>query len=236
MQELTLSEVLVGAFERARDLDAPLAVRLQTFADSVRLASPPFADAADRMVQRLAHGGSGAAAPKVGDEFPLFILPDDRGHLVSLEALLEKGPVAVSFHRGHWCPYCRINTLALAEAHCEVRPLGAQIVAITPDLRRFTKTMHEGTKEGYFPILTDVDNGYAMSLNLTVFVGQEMKNFMKGGGWDIAPYQGNDAWMIPIPATFVVGRDRRIVARYIDPDFRRRMAIEDIVEALRSVA
>ena len=235
MQELTLNDVLTQAFERARDMDAPLASRLQDFADSVRFASPPFADAADRMIQRLQQSGTGAGAPKVGDELPAFILPDEQGRLISLEALLQNGPVAVSFHRGHWCPYCRINTSALSAAQCEVEPLGAQIVAITPDLRRFTTTMQQEHAPGHFPVLTDVDNGYAMSLNLTIFVGQEMQSFMKSGGWDIAPFQGNDAWMLPIPATFIVGRDGRIAARFVDPDYRRRMAIEDIVETLKSL-
>jgi hypothetical protein len=54
---------------------------------------------------------------------------------------------------------------------------------------------------------------------------------MKGAGWDIAPYQGNDAWILPIPATFVVGRDSIIRARFVDPDYRKRMAIEVIVDA-----
>ena len=32
-------------------------------------------------------------------------------------AVDRRGPVAVIFHRGHWCPYCRININALVEAH-----------------------------------------------------------------------------------------------------------------------
>lgn len=233
MQELTLNDILKQAFEQARDLDAPLAGRLQAFADSVRFASPPFAEAADRLINRLQQSGSGSTAPKIGDVMPDFVLPDDRGRLVSLEGLRERGPVALSFHRGHWCPYCRLNTSALAAAQCEVEPLGGQIVAITPDLTRFTTLMRAPDANGRFPILTDVDSGYAMSLNLTIFVGQEMKEMMKGGGWDIAPYQGNDAWMLPIPATFIVDREGRIASRFIDPDYRKRMAIEDIIDALR---
>jgi hypothetical protein len=82
--------------------------------------------------------------------------------------------------------------------------------------------------------LTDIDNGYALTLNLAIFVGLEMQKFMKGAGWDIVPYQGNDAWILPIPATFVVGRDSIIRARFVDPDYRKRMAIEVIVDALRA--
>ncbi|MCI0598781.1 MAG: AhpC/TSA family protein [Beijerinckiaceae bacterium] len=234
MKELTLSQILEEAFETARDLDAPLSARLETFADSVRLASPAFAEAVDRLITRLNLSGSGASAPAVGDPMPPFMLPDDQGHLVSLQELLAKGPVALSFHRGHWCPYCRLNTNALAQAQCEVEPIGGQIIAITPDLQHFATALKSDASAKPFPILTDVDNGYALSLNLAIFVGLEMQKFMTSVGWDIAPYLGNDAWILPIPATFVVGRDSLIRARFVDPDYRKRMAIDVIVDALRA--
>jgi peroxiredoxin len=233
MTELTLSQILDEAFERARDMDAPLSVRLESFADSVRAASPAFAGEVDRLVARLNLNGSGATAPAVGDPMPPFMLPDDQGHLVTLEQLLGKGPVALSFHRGHWCPYCRLNTNALAQAQREVEPIGGQIVAITPDVQHFATALKSDAAAKPFPILTDIDNGYALSLNLAIFVGLEMQKFMKSEGWDIAPYQGNDAWILPIPATFVVGRDSIIRARFVDPDYRKRMAIDIIVDALR---
>jgi len=40
--------------------------------------------------------------------------------------------------------------------------------------------------------------------------------------------------MLPIPATFVVGRDGVVTARFIDPDFRRRMSVEELVAALKA--
>jgi peroxiredoxin len=39
--------------------------------------------------------------------------------------------------------------------------------------------------------------------------------------------------MLPIPATFVLGRDGTILARFVDPDFRKRMEPADILKALR---
>jgi peroxiredoxin len=232
MKEMTLSQILEEAFEQARDMDAPLSGRLDHFADAVRAASPRFADAVDEFVARLKLSDCGAAAPAVGDPMPPFMLPDDQGRLVTLDDLLVKGAVALCFHRGHWCPYCRINTHALAEAQCLVEPFGGQIVGITPDLQRFAKMLKSDAAAKPFPILTDVDNGYALSLNLAVFVGLEMEAFMKSAGWDIPPYQGNDSWMLPIPATFIVDRDGVVRARFVDPDYRKRMAIEAVVETL----
>ncbi|MGH6813168.1 MAG: peroxiredoxin-like family protein [Methylocella sp.] len=234
MKELTLTQVFEEAFERARDIDAPISVRLESVADSIRIASPAFAEVHDRVAARLNLNGSGGTAPAVGNPMPPFMLPDDQGHLVTLEQLLAKGPLALSFQPGHWCPYCRISTNALAQAQREVEPIGGQIVAITPDLQHFATALKSNAAAKPFPILTDVDNGYALSLNVATFVGLEMQQFLKRGGWDIAPYQGNDAWIVPIPATFVVGPDSIVRARYVDPDYRKRMTIDVLVDALRA--
>jgi peroxiredoxin len=163
---------------------------------------------------------------------PPFVLPDERGELVSLEALCEVGPVAVTFHRGHWCPYCRISTRALAEVQAKVATDGGQIVAIMPDRHQFAAAF-KGEAEASYPVLTDMDNGYALSLNLAIWVGAEVQGLMAISGRDLPRYQGNDAWLLPLPASFVVDSTGIVRARFIDPDYRRRMAVEDLVEAMR---
>ena len=65
------------------------------------------------LVMQLKSEGIGEGAPAPGDLMPPFMLPDQDGSLVSLNRLLDNGPVVISFHRGHWCPYCRINAGAL---------------------------------------------------------------------------------------------------------------------------
>ena len=82
--------------------------------------------------------------------------------------------------------------------------------------------------------MTDLDNAYALSLNLAFSVGDEMKGLLEDFGLDLPSYQGNDAWMLPLPATFVVGTDGLVTARFVDPDYRRRMPIEDLLGALRN--
>lgn len=39
---------------------------------------------------------------------------------------------------------------------------------------------------------------------------------------------------VPTPATFVVGRDGVVKARFVDPDFRRRVAVEESITALKA--
>jgi peroxiredoxin len=166
---------------------------------------------------------------------PEFALPDEAGQLVSLGDLTRNGPVAITFHRGHWCPYCRINTRALAAAHKAILDDGGQIAAIMPDREAFA-TAFKLEAEARYPVLTDIDNGYALSLGLAIWVGEEMEQILTRGGRELPVYQGNESWVIPVPATFVVRQDHEVEERFIDPDYRRRMAVDDLLRALRRAA
>jgi hypothetical protein len=50
-----------------------------------------------------------------------------------------------------------------------------------------------------------------------------MERMMAAAGVDVSAAQDNDAWLLPIPATLIVGRDGVI----------RRMGFEDMLAALR---
>ena len=228
-----ISDILEEAFIRCRNLEVPLADRLQAFANEVRRLGPHFAAAVDALVSHLVESNAGAAAPKVGEPMPTFLLPNEQGRLVRLDDLLGEGPVAIAFNRGHWCPYCRINIDALSRAEAEIAAEHRHVAAIVPDRQKFAVWLKSDARAP-FPVLTDMDNGYAMSLGLAISVGDEMKRMMVSSGWDPSVSQGTDNWMLPIPATFIVGTDGIVHARFVDPDYRMRMATEDMIAALRS--
>jgi peroxiredoxin len=227
---VSLANTVRDAFLECREMDASLGDRLNAFANSLKRIDPAFAGAVDRLVGRLQQAKVGAGAPQVGDPLPPFYLPDEQGRIVALPALTAEGPLAVVIHRGHWCPYCRINTRSLAEALPRIEAAGGRVVAIVPDRQRYADQIRE-EGDRRLPILVDMDNGYAMLLNLVFWVGDEMRKFMAEAGINLAEYQGNDSWMVPIPATFVVGRDGVIMERFVDPDYRKRMTVETMLAA-----
>jgi peroxiredoxin len=226
----TALTTLRETFIRCRDMDGSLAERLEAYSGAVRMLLPDYAGAIERLLARLSAGGAGAAAPKVGEPMPPFVLPDESGRLVALDDLLRKGTVGITFHRGHWCPWCRISGRALARAHAEIVARGGELVAILPEREKFAAEF-KSEAGSPFPVLSDLDNGYAMSLNLAIWIGSEMEQLLRSFGRTLPDYQANDAWLLPIPATFVVGRDGRVVARFVDPDFRRRPAIDELIGA-----
>lgn len=214
-------------------MDAPLNERLAAYSKKLRELNFPFAEAYDTLVARLAAGEIGAVAPQCGEPMPAFVLPDHTGRLVGLDELIAEGPVVVSFNRGHWCPFCKIELRTIARFHDEIASHGGRVVSILPDRQQFTDQLRRDTHDA-LTILTDIDNGYALSLGLVMWLGDRIKELMMGRGHHLESYHGNDGWYVPLPATFVVGRDGRVVARHVDPEFRGRMEIDEILAALGS--
>jgi peroxiredoxin len=84
-------------------------------------------------------------------------------------------------------------------------------------------------------VLSDMDLAFAASLDLVVYLGEDLRALYLANGIDVGACQLTDGCLLPIPATFVIGTRGQVVARHVDPDFRRRMEVEDLLQALASV-
>ena len=219
------------ALAAAQALDAPLSERLAAFFAWTGPLRPEIQAAYLRIIDRLKGLQLAEIGPKIGEPMPDFILPDQRGQLVTLEALLRDGPVVLCFNRGHWCPYCQLALRALAAAHDEARRLGGQIVSIVPERAQFSKKM---TADYGLPfrVLSDVDLSYALSLGLVYWIGAETQAIYQKLGVDLPGYQGNGNYFLPLATTFVVAADGTVADRHVDPDFRNRMDIDRMLAAL----
>ena len=222
-------------FEKIRCLDAPLADKLAAWAKQLPDTAPNFAREYSKLVDRLLAANAGSDAPEIGSVLPAFLLPDNEGHLVSSTDLLGAGPLVVSFNRGHWCSFCQLELLALAEIYPEVKRLGGELISIMPDRAESVRRLRE-TFDIPFRILTDLDNGYALTCGLMVSLGDTVRELYLDAGRDLAEFQGNDAWFVPIPATYVIRTDGRIHNRFIDPDFGHRMTPNDILESMKQIS
>jgi peroxiredoxin len=235
-QAKSLDQALAEAFLKADSLDAPLGQRLELYLGQSRELLPEMEATYDRLVARIANNvRSSNQVPPVGEALPDFCLTDSEGKLVDLSALLDEGPLVISFNRGPWCDYCGLELHSLARAYPEVVSAGGEVVSIVPETAKYARNL-QATRGIPFRVLTDMDLGYALSLGLVFWVGQKIMDMYRGFGIDLSQFQGNGGWFLPIPATLVVGRDGRVKARFVDPDFRHRMRTEDIVEAVREAA
>ena len=172
-------------------------------------------------------------ALKAGDSAPEFALPNAVGHRVALSALLAAGPVVVSFYRGGWCPYCNLELRAYQRALPEIRALGASLVAISPQ----TPDSSLGTAERNaleFEVLSDHGSAVARSFGIAFELPDVLKPLYAKHA--LSDVNGTDDWRLPVPATYVIARDRRIALAHIDPDYRVRLEPAEALAALRTLA
>jgi peroxiredoxin len=233
LKERSEREELRRAFDQAMALDAPLARKLEVYSNASRALLPHVQEGYDRLVERIGSNGAASFAPGVGDEMPDCVLPDADGQLVRLTPLLASGPLVVSFNRGAWCAYCRLELAALSAAYPDIVALGATAIVVVPESEEQALVLKETCKLPV-PVLSDRNLSYALTLGLVFWLGDELKSMYLELGIDLGVRQRNDGWFLPIPATFVIGRDGRVLARFLDPDFRRRMPLDDIMNALRA--
>ena len=200
----------------------------------VRDSNPLWKARYDTLVQSLRDAGVGTGALKAGDAAPEFALSTAEGRIVALADLLAKGPVVLSFYRGKWCPYCVTELEALREASSDIAALGGTLVAVTAeDCGGALAAKRKHQLE--FEILCDFENGLGLTFGLVFRVPDIIRQFYQEADLNFPLIYGNDSWFLPVPATYVIGRDGVIRHAYVNPDFRERLDPAIILDVLKSL-
>ena len=188
-------------------------------------------------MDRVRAAGTVKNALKVGQPAPHFTLPDAFGHQVSLQSLLAKGPVVISFYRGEWCPFCNLELHAFEEVLPKIKQLGATLVAISPEKPDHGIVITEKNKLT-FPVLSDFSNKVARQFGIVFQVGQELNEFSKNVFKnDLALRNGESSYELPVPATYVVDATGIIRFAHVDVDYMLgRAEPASVVAALESIA
>lgn len=186
-------------------------------------------------LERLQSLNIGATAPKVGDHFPHFALPNAMGARIAVSDLFADGPLVLSFNRGGWCPYCRLELAAWTSHLAELASMGGRFVAITGEIGGRAEDLRNALKLDA-EILCDVDHGLALELGLAFYLGEELRQMYLDRGLNLSEVYGTESWFLPIPATFVL--DTRGIVRfaYADPDFRARAEPSDVLAVVAAMA
>jgi peroxiredoxin len=212
-------------------LDQQLAAFKAEFARTAPAGRPALYEA---KIEELRASFALEKAIGVGGRAPDFALPDPRGKPVSLSGLLKLGPVVVTFYRGGWCPYCNMQLRAYQAALPEMTALGARLVAISPQLPDGSLSTAE-TNELTFDVLSDAGNRVARSFGLVYALPEELRAALRSNNKALPGINGDESWELPVPATYVIDRDRRVVLAFIDVDYRNRLVPEDILTALKKL-
>ena len=185
--------------------------------------------------ERLVQSGITKKSLKEGDRAPSFSLPNGTGDTVSSIELSRRGPLVVSFYRGGWCPYCNLELRALQHSLTDIKTLGAELVAISPELPDNSLSTKEKANLT-FEVLSDVGNKVARDFGLVFALAEEIRPIYKNFGFDIPISNGNDSYELPVPATYVIASDSTIIYSFVEADYTKRAEPEDIIEALKAIS
>ena len=196
--------------------------------------TPDVQKTVGEVFQRLLNSNITDHAKDVGDTAPEFRLPNVRGGTTSLSAMLEHGPVVLSFYRGGWCPFCNLEFKALHDKLPEIQALGATLVGISPETMAVSRqTVQDHQLE--FEVLSDEGNRVARDYGLVMIVDKAIRPYYAQWGIDIPAANGDESFELPVPATYVIDQTGVIRAAHVDKDYTKRMEPAEIVTALQAL-
>jgi peroxiredoxin len=171
---------------------------------------------------------------KVGEELPDGTLTAMNGGDVKIDRLLNDKPLVISFYRGGWCPYCNLELKALESIANEIKALGANIIAMSPesiDHIRETKN-NNGVS---FDVYSDEGSRFAKELGLVFTLPKALQDIYLSFGIDVEKHNGESKFELPIPTTLILKPNKEIVYIFADGDYSKRSEPTKLLEVLKSL-
>jgi peroxiredoxin len=201
-----------------------------------RLSSPRELDADPMVAMALEAANIARRALQAGSMAPAFRLRDYAGHQVSLQKLTNTGPAIVHFYRGSWCTYCQNSLADLTVSHDHIRAAGARVVAMAPPPSpKFLAAAQAEATRLPFPTLIDEGMKVAVAYGVAYSLPAQLRAIYLERGY--APPRNPRAgeWLVPIPATYLIGTDGTIVLGAVDVDYRNPLHSEQLVTAVKGM-
>ena len=171
----------------------------------------------------------------INSKAPDFKALDQDGKEIVLKDLRKKGNVVVVFYRGYWCPYCSKYMKRLQDSLELIKAANAQLVVITAQGDEGIDTTVSRTGAS-FPIIYDKDMKIAQGYKVAYRVEDRIVTRYKNSNppVDLLKINGQlkEAYL-PVPAVYIVNTDGAISFRYFEEDYKKRLAVTDILQALK---
>ena len=115
-----------------------------------------------------------------------------------------------------------------------IRELGASLVAVSPETRENALSTVQ-KNDLSFDVLGDAGNRVARQFGIVFQLPVDLRPIYAGFGIDITKANNDDTFELPIPATYIIGPDRKIWKAFVDADYTRRLDPEEIIAALKDM-
>ncbi len=168
----------------------------------------------------------------IGDKIENFQTTDQHGETFDLYKKLKEGPLVIVFYRGQWCPVCNRHLSILQDSLQFIDSKGANLVAVSPEKTEYLEMTAKKTQASY-PLLHD--DGYKISKAFDVaFAPNKTTTTLYNSALkaDLRNAHSDNTQQLPIPATYILAKDGKVVWRHFNPDYKQRAPVSDILTEL----
>ena len=169
----------------------------------------------------------------VGDVAPNFAGTDQNGKSFQLYKSLEQNPVVLIFYRGEWCKHCNKHLSAIHDSLSLITDKGAIVIGVSPELHENIQKTAEKT-DVEFPLVYDDKYKIMNAYDVSFTVDPKTVRKYKMVGINLTKAHGDESNTLPVPATYIIGQDKKISFVHFDPDYKyeNRATVKSIIEHL----
>ncbi len=169
---------------------------------------------------------------KMGEKAPEFTTKNQDGKALQLSKLLKTGPVVLVFYRGQWCPYCNKQLSALQDSLGMLTAKNATVIAVSPEKQESVAQTIQKTK-ATFNVVSDMGLDLSKKYQVNYVVTEKMLSDYKGYGVDIAAGNGRNGGNLPVPATYIISKEGKIIYAFVNADITQRASVASLLSALK---
>lgn len=169
----------------------------------------------------------------IGSAIPATTLADVGGKSVPLRTALTGKYTLLVFYRGGWCPYCNLELSNLRLIEGDLKKLGVQVVAITPDRpAELRKTLDKNNLS--YTLLSDTGAATMQAFGVAFRVDDATAKKYREYGIDLDTASGNNHRALPVPAVFLIDPAGKIRFQYVNPDYQVRVPHTVVLAAAKA--
>ncbi len=168
----------------------------------------------------------------LGDVAPTILGTDQFGRAVNTTELLPEHKILLIFYRGNWCPHCKKHLAKLQDNIEDLSDKNVKVLVVTPEkFEQINKTSKNWNAS--YSILHDTDNEIMEAYHVAFEVNQgNVPNYFEAVSQKVAENNGADNMVLPVPATYLIGNDGRIIYVQFDPNYKNRSDFDEIKKYL----
>ena len=166
---------------------------------------------------------------EIGARFPDVAIQSTSGETVEFKEVLQNKPTVLIFYRGGWCPYCNTQLGELVTVEGELKSIGFQLIAMSPD--RPEKLKESTAKQNLkYQLYSDSKMELASAFGLAFKVDAEtVAMYKEKYGIDLEADSGEIHHLLPVPAAFVIDSGGIIRYRYYNADYKVRVKAQELL-------